>query len=267
MIVFPGAKINIGLNVVSQRSDGYHNLETVFYPVPLMDILEMAESEMSGIAFSGIQIDGASENNLVMKAYRLLQKEFELPPVKFHLHKVIPPGSGLGGGSTNAAITLKMLNNYFQLQLSNDRLRSYAVQLGADCPFFIDNEPAFATGIGDALSPFPLNLPDYRLVLIIPGIPVNTGQAYREIVPAKPGFDLRNIIGLPVEEWKDVVVNDFEKVVFLRYPEIEKWKNTLYELGALYASMSGSGSALFGIFSDLPADLNIKIPESVLFVC
>ena len=267
MIVFPGAKINIGLHVVSRRPDGYHNLETVFYPVPLFDILEMAESEKTEIGFSGIQIDGDAENNLIMKAYRLLQKEFDLPPVRFHLHKNIPPGSGLGGGSSNAAFTLKMLNSHFQLQLSNESLKKYAVQLGADCPFFIGNEPAIATGIGDILRPLPVDLSGYRLVLVMPGIPINTARAYENITPSKPGFDLEKIAGISVEQWKDVVVNDFEKTVFSRHPEIEKWKNTLYELGALYASMSGSGSALFAFFSNLPADLNIKIPESILFVC
>lgn len=267
MIVFPNAKINIGLHVVSKRPDGYHNLETIFYPVPFFDILEMAESEKPEITFSGLPLDGTPNENLVMSAFRMLKDEFGLPPVKFHLHKVIPPGAGLGGGSSDAAFTLKMLNDHFNLQLTPMQLAFYAAQLGADCSFFINSEPAFATGIGDELFPVQLDLSKYRIVLIMPGIPVNTTQAYQEIIPSKPGFDLKNISALSIEEWKNAVVNDFEKSIFLKFPEIEKWKNTLYELGALYASMSGSGSALFGIFCDLPADLNRKIPESILFVC
>jgi 4-diphosphocytidyl-2-C-methyl-D-erythritol kinase len=264
MIVFPNAKINIGLHIVSKRTDGYHNLETVFYPVQLYDALEMAESGKEGITFSGLPVDGSPDNNLVLKTYRLLKRDFDLPPVQFHLHKVIPMGAGLGGGSSDAAFTLKMLNDFYGLQLNSGQLKNYAVKIGADCTFFIDNKTSFATGIGDQLIPFQLNLSEYRIVLLKPEVSVNTVQAYKNALPAKPAFQLEKLSELPVEEWKDLVVNDFEKTIFSRFPEIEKWKERLYNLGALYASMSGSGSAVFGIFRHLPADFEKNIPEGVL---
>lgn len=265
MIVFPNAKINIGLHVVSKRPDGYHNLETVFYPVKLSDALEMAETGKTGITFSGIPVEGEPRDNLVIKAYELLKKDFQLPPVQFHLHKVIPTGAGLGGGSSDAAFTLKMLNSYFKLNLTIEKLNGYAVRLGADCTFFIENKPAYATGIGDRLHPAELDLSDYTIVLIKPDVSVSTIQAYKNIVPARPEFSLQELPAVPVEKWKNTVVNDFEKSIFPQFPEIKKWKETLYEWGASYASMSGSGSAVFGIFHHLPVDLENKIPAGVFF--
>ncbi|MCK3686372.1 4-(cytidine 5'-diphospho)-2-C-methyl-D-erythritol kinase [Maribellus sp. YY47] len=263
MISFPNAKINIGLNVVSKRADGYHNLETVFYPVKLADALELVESEKTAFSSSGIQIDGAPENNLVFKAYKLLQQKFDLPPVHLHLHKIIPFGAGLGGGSADAAFTLKMLNECFSLDLNEDQLEKYAANLGADCPFFIRNKPAFAHGIGDQFKPIELDLTNYELVLLKPECSVGTADAYRNIVPRKSEFDLQKIAQLPIEEWKHRIKNDFEKSVFPQYPQIESLKNLLYDMGALYASMSGSGSAVYGIFRHSPVDLAKFIPQGI----
>lgn len=265
MIVFPNAKINIGLHIVSRRHDGYHNLETVFYPVPLYDALEMAETGQEGIQLSGIPVEGAQDENLVLKAYKLLKNEFGLPPVQFHLHKAIPTGAGLGGGSSDAAFTLKMLNDYFSLGLSSEALSEFAVQIGADCTFFIGNKPSFATGIGNILTPVDLDLSGYRIVVLKPEVAISTADAYKNINPIQPSFHLPDLLKLPPEQWKEKVKNDFEESIFPRFPEVEKWKKKLYDLGALYASMSGSGSAVFGIFSHLPPDFFLKIPKSILF--
>ncbi len=264
MVVFPNAKINIGLSVLSRRPDGYHNIETVFYPIELTDALEMAETGETGITFSGLPVDGLPEDNLVLKAYRLLKKDFNLPPVRFHLHKVIPPGSGLGGGSSNAASTLKMLNSWFKLKLSSGQLISYAVKLGADCAFFIDNKPAFASGIGDILTPLNLNLSNFYLVLIKPGVSISTAQAYKNIIPEQPLISVKNLETIPPIQWKERIHNDFEKSVFPLFPEIGEWKDALYELGAVFASMSGSGSAIFGLFDYPPTNIHKKIPKSIL---
>lgn len=266
MIVFPNAKINIGLHVVSKRPDGYHSLETIFYPVPLTDVLEMAETGETGISFSGIPVDGPPGDNLILKAYQLLKNDFDIPPVQFHLHKTIPIGAGLGGGSSDAAFTLKMLNDYFKLHLNPENLKKYAARLGADCPFFIENKPAFAEGIGDELTQIELDLTQFHLVLLKPEVSVCTALAYKHVIPAKPDFHLKELPAIPLNQWKDVIKNDFENSVFQLYPEIEKWKELLYERGAIYASMSGSGSAVFGIFRHLPVDFNKKIPKGILFI-
>ena len=264
MIAFPNAKINIGLNVVSRRDDGYHNLETIFYPVKLADALELANSDTTELTISGMTIGGDINHNLVLKAFRLLEADFSLPPVKFHLHKIIPFGAGLGGGSSDAAFALKLLNEYFQLQLSSERLTGYARKIGADCPFFIENRPVFATGIGDQFQPVHLNLDDFKILVVKPPFEVSTPEAYKNIIPAKPSFYLKEIENIPVEQWKDFVVNDFEKTVFPLYPEIESIKKALYEMGAVYASMSGSGSAVFAIFRHLPADFDKFTQKGIL---
>ena len=264
MIVFPNAKINIGLNVVSKREDGFHNLETVFYPIKLTDALELAVAEETRLTTSGIQIDGAPESNLILKAYQLLKTDFNLPPLQFHLHKVIPFGAGLGGGSSDAAFTLKMLNDYYNLGLSSQQLESYALQIGADCPFFIQNKPTFATGIGNKFHDIELDLSDYEIIILKPNILVSTPEAYSNVIPRNPKFRLTQIIKTPVEDWKNLIVNDFEKSVFTKYPQIAELKQLLYDFGANYASMSGSGSAVFSIFRHLPTDLKNKIPEGVL---
>jgi 4-diphosphocytidyl-2-C-methyl-D-erythritol kinase len=263
MISFPNAKINIGLNVVSKRSDGYHNLETIFFPVKLADALELADAEKMQFSASGIKIDGNPESNLVVKAYQLLKTDFNLPPVKLHLHKIIPFGAGLGGGSADAAFTLKMLNTYFDLKLSSKKLQKYATQIGADCPFFIENRPVFATGTGNQFQPVNLDLSEYEILIVKPDVSVSTPEAFKNIVPQKPSFSLKEIEKLPIKEWRNYIKNDFEKSVFAKYPQIETLKNTLYEMGAVYASMSGSGSAVFGIFHHLPVIVKNYLPKGV----
>lgn len=264
MIVFPNAKINIGLNVVSKREDGYHNLETIFFPVKFADALEFAEARETSLSVSGIQMHGDPEQNLVLKAYHLMQTDHNLPPLQFHLHKVIPFGAGLGGGSSDAAFTLKMLNDYFKLEVSQQKLELYAAQIGADCPFFLLNKPTFATGIGNKFHNIELNLTDYEIIILKPDINVSTPEAYKNVIPRNPKFRLTEIIKTPVSDWKNLIVNDFEKSVFPKYPQIAELKQLLYDLGAEFASMSGSGSAVFGIFRHLPINLENKIPHGIL---
>lgn len=263
MIVFPNAKINIGLNVVSKREDGYHNLETIFYPVKLADALEIADSEKTEFTMSGLPIDGTPENNLVYKAYSILKKDFELPEFKIHLHKVVPFGAGLGGGSSDAAFVLKLINDYCGLGIHISDLKKYASQIGADCSFFIENKPAFACGIGDQLEPLGIDLSEFEIVIVKPQTSVSTPDAYRNINPAYPEFSLKELNTISIEDWKSFVVNDFEKTVFKKAPEIQFLKKTLYDVGALYASMSGSGSAVFGIFRHLPADFENSLPKNI----
>ena len=264
MIVFPNAKINIGLNVVSRREDGYHNLETIFFPVKLADALEFAEAEKTTLTTSGISISGDPEQNLILKAFRLLQADFNLPQLQFHLHKVIPFGAGLGGGSSDAAFTLMMLNDYFNLEIPQQKLESYAAQIGADCPFFVLNKPVFATGIGNKFHNIELNLAEYEIVILKPEINVSTPEAYKNVIPRNPKFRLTEIVKTPVSQWKNLIVNDFEKSIFPKYPQIAELKQLLYNLGADFASMSGSGSAVFGIFRHLPTDFEKKIPQGIL---
>lgn len=263
MIVFPNAKINIGLQVVAKRNDGYHNLETILYPVKLSDALEIAESVKTEFSISGLSIDGRKQDNLVYKAYLLLKRDFKLPELKLHLHKVIPFGAGLGGGSSDAAYTLKLLNDYFELNLYHKKLKEYAAAIGADCPFFIENKPAFATGIGDHLKSINLDLSDFEIIILKPPFAVSTPEAYKNIQTKKSGFNLREIGSIPVEHWRENVFNDFETTVFSIYPQIKILKETLYKLGALYASMSGSGSAVYGIFRHLPTNIDKYIPKGI----
>ena len=263
MIVFPNAKINIGLNVVSRRADGYHNLETVFFPVKLCDALEMVEAKETRLSVSGIEIDGDFTDNLVLKAYRLLKNDFDLPPVHFHLHKVIPLGAGLGGGSSDAASALKMMKDYFSLNLNSDALEQYAAQIGADCPFFIQNKAVFATGIGNEFQSLSLNLDDFQIVILKPNCLVSTNEAYQKVVPAKSKTPLFEAIQQPIETWKDTIFNDFEKSVFPQHPEIQQLKEILYQMGAVYAAMSGSGSAVFGLFRHSPTNIADKIPRGI----
>ena len=263
MISFPNAKINIGLNVVSKRSDGYHNLETVFYPVSLADALEIVPSEKTEISFSGLIIDGNPNENLIIKAYHSLKEDFHLPPVKIHLHKVIPFGAGLGGGSSDAAFTLKMLNELFKIGLSTFQLESYASKIGADCAFFIHNKPTFATGIGNQFQPINVDLSAYQIIILKPNVFVSTKDAYQNVVPQKPKHGLPELFNHPVSEWKNHIINDFEKPVFNKFPQISELKKLLCNIGAEYVSMSGSGSSVFGLFRNLPADIDSKIPKGV----
>ncbi len=254
MITFPNAKINLGLNIIEKRTDGYHNLETIFYPIQLQDALEINRLENSQLPYklkiSGTPVDGEDENNLVVKAFRLLQKDFELAPIDIHLFKHIPSGAGLGGGSADCAFMLKLLNEKFKLNLSDEQLENYASQLGADCPFFVHNKPVFASGIGNIFEPINFSLQGYHIVLVKPDIFVSTKEAFAHIHPTKPNVSLKEIIRRPVEDWKGLMINDFEASVFLQHPEIAAVKDKLYDLGAVYASMSGSGSAVYGIFNE-----------------
>tara|TARA_B110000467_G_C18299284_1_gene470174 strand:- start:182 stop:934 length:753 start_codon:yes stop_codon:yes gene_type:complete len=238
----------VGLHIVSKRADGYHELETIFYPIDWCDVLEIVPSDEQQFTSSGLAIPG--KGNLCLDAYHLLKADFDISAVHIHLHKVIPIGAGLGGGSSDAAFTLKGLNELFDLKLSNEQLRAYAVQLGADCPFFVENKPMLATGIGEVLSPIELDLSNYHLAIVKPDIHVSTAEAYSSVVPNQPTHSLADLIRQPIADWQ--VQNDFEKSVFAQYPEVEKLKQSLYEKGAVYAAMSGSGSAVFGLFKELP---------------
>lgn len=248
MICFPNAKINLGLNVVSKRPDGYHNIETVFYPIPVKDALEIVDADEFSFSQTGIRIDGSSEKNLVVRALHLMQRQYPVPALEVHLRKAIPFGAGLGGGSADAAFMLKLLNRYCELQLTDDQLEALAAELGADCPFFIRNTPVFASGTGNIFEPIHLSLRDYFLVLVKPDIHVSTPEAYAQIKPQQPAVSLKEVIGLPVAAWRETMTNDFETGVFDRFPEIARIKAALYEAGAEYASMSGSGSSVFGLF-------------------
>jgi 4-diphosphocytidyl-2-C-methyl-D-erythritol kinase len=254
MIQFPNCKINLGLNIISRRPDGFHNLETVFYPVSLHEAFEImpAPDHVFDFQSSGLDIPGDPGQNLCVRAYRLLKADFGLPEVKMHLHKVIPMGSGLGGGSSDGACTLKLLNELFTLSLTGEKLREYARRLGSDCAFFIDNQPCFASEKGDQMEPCGIDLSGYFLAIIIPRVHVSTAEAYGKVVPAKPLRGLKELILLPLEEWKGLIVNDFELSVFEKHPEIESIKLKLYSSGAVYSSLSGSGSAVYGIFVSLP---------------
>lgn len=248
MILFPNAKINIGLEVLFKRNDGYHELETVFYPIGLSDILEINLNPTFDFTQTGIDFGGHANNNIVVKAYHLLKQNHALSNVSIHLHKQIPVGAGLGGGSSDAAFTLKGLNELFALKLSNEALEEYAAQLGSDCPFFIKNCPALAGGRGEKLTPIELNINQFELVLIKPSVSVTTAEAYANIEPFIPKKSLTEIIEIPTHEWKLHIKNRFEKSVFATHPEIYKIKNRLYELGAVYSAMSGSGSVVFALF-------------------
>lgn len=276
MICFPNAKINLGLHVVSRRKDGYHNLESIFYPIGLKDALEIVPSQeetmevpeftgSTGLTAddkssprqyrffpTGIPIEGSPETNLVIKALNLIAAEKKLPEIDIHLLKKIPSGAGLGGGSSDAAFMLNLLNETFDLGYSKKELISRAARLGADCPFFIFNKPAFATGIGDKLEPIELDVSNYTLLLVKPDIMVSTKEAYAMITPGKPELPLKEIIRRPPETWRELLKNDFESPVFKKFPEICRIKEQLYELGAVYASMSGSGSSVFGLFEKEP---------------
>ncbi len=262
MICFPNAKINIGLHVTEKRSDGYHNLETLFYPTKLYDVIEIVENKSSQEPYlwssSGINIEGNAENNLCIKALNLLKQDFDIPPVKIHLHKVVPFGAGLGGGSADAAFTLTTLNEMFNLKISNEKLIEYASKIGADCAFFILNTPCIATGIGDVLNPVDIDLKGKYLLLVKPDIHISTPEAYSGVTPKIPDVKLEEILQQPINNWKNTVVNDFEASVFPNHQEIKNIKDKMYSSGATYASMTGSGAAVFGIFEEKPS---VSFPE------
>lgn len=253
MISFPNCKINLGLNIISKRTDGYHDISSIMYPVPFNEILEIIAISGNGFCefeSSGIEIPGNQENNLCIQAYQLLNEEFQLPAVHIHLHKMIPMGGGLGGGSSDAAETIKSLNTLFDLQLSLDEMKLFAAKLGSDCPFFIENIPQLAEGRGEILSPIAISLKGYYLLLINDGTHVSTKEAYAGIQPKSPSFDLKELQNLPIEDWGKQLLNDFETSIFLNHPHLQEIKNKLYDKGAVYAAMTGSGATMFGLFQN-----------------
>ncbi|MDO9510485.1 MAG: 4-(cytidine 5'-diphospho)-2-C-methyl-D-erythritol kinase [Bacteroidales bacterium] len=248
MIVFPNAKINLGLYVTSKRPDNYHNLETVFYPIPLKDVLEVLPSEKLSFHSYGIPIPGNQDANLCIKAWRLIQNDFDITPVEIHLLKNIPMGAGLGGGSSDASFMLLLLNEMFQLSLSKIQLKEYAIKLGSDCPFFIENRPVFATGRGEIMERILLNLGNLFITMVYPEIHVSTAEAFHNLKPQTANFELQKFSELPISQWAGTIENIFEHQVFRLHPAIAEVKQELYKAGAVYAAMSGSGSAVYGLF-------------------
>jgi 4-diphosphocytidyl-2-C-methyl-D-erythritol kinase len=252
MIRFAPCKINLGLHVTEKRPDGYHHIETCFVPVPWFDVIEAIPASAFGFTASGLPVPGAADDNLCVRAYRLLQKDFSLPPAALHLHKTVPMGAGLGGGSSNGAGMLCLLNDLFALGLTDENLRHYAAQLGSDCPFFIGGRPMLGTGRGEVLTPVALPLAGCGLAVVKPDVHVSTAEAYAGITPRKPVLPLAEVLNMPVARWREALVNDFEATVAGRFPVIGRIKNELYDMGAFYAALSGSGSAVFGLFDREP---------------
>ncbi|MBZ5856446.1 4-(cytidine 5'-diphospho)-2-C-methyl-D-erythritol kinase [Flavihumibacter profundi] len=253
MIVFPNAKINLGLQVTEKRPDGYHNIASVFYPLGLTDILEALPAEAFSFTASGLPIDATPDKNLCCKAWELLKKDFSLPPVAMYLHKIIPMGAGLGGGSSDGAYTLILLNQLFRLNLGEQQLVNYALQLGSDCPFFIINQPVIAKGRGEIMEKIDLpQLKGKKVLLVNPGLHINTGWAFSQIKPRENPESLAALCQLPLAAWKGKIQNDFEPGVFHHYPQLQQIKEQLYKCGAVYASMTGTGSTIYGIFDQLP---------------
>ena len=273
MINFPNAKINLGLNVVEKRPDGYHNLQTVFYPVPIQDALEVFPMDDTfpsehdcDLKVTNIRIEGDEQRNLVVRAYQMLKQDFPtLPRIHTHLWKGIPTQAGMGGGSSDCAFMIRLLNEQFHLGLSNNQMISYAAKLGADCAFFILNSPCYAEGIGEQLQPISLSLKGWHIAVVRPDIPVPTKEAFALIHPHYPAKNCREVVMQPVETWREELINDFEESVFAQHPELADIKRRLYNMGATYAAMSGSGSALFGLFSETPAKLKEEFADMFTF--
>ncbi|MBC6401225.1 MAG: 4-(cytidine 5'-diphospho)-2-C-methyl-D-erythritol kinase [Ekhidna sp.] len=259
MISFPGAKINLGLKIVSKREDRYHNIESCFYPVPWRDSLEVLKAPSFAFKSYGLEIPGDPNTNLCVRAYHLLQKNFDIPPVEIHLLKQIPIGAGLGGGSADGAFTLKILNEYFVLELSNQALETYSLELGSDCPFFIRNQPVIAEGRGEIFSPVSLDLTGYYLAIYNPGIRIATKEAYAGVKPQPSEQSVKQIVSQPLEDWKDLLGNDFEPSIFKNYPTIAQLKNEMYKAGAIYAAMTGSGSTVYGLFANEPEGVDWRV--------
>ncbi|MDD3740814.1 MAG: 4-(cytidine 5'-diphospho)-2-C-methyl-D-erythritol kinase [Bacteroidales bacterium] len=257
MICFPNIKINIGLDIISKREDGYHNIETIFYPVGYNDILEILPSEKFELINKGIKVDCAIEKNLCYKAYKIMEENFNIPPIKIILYKNVPFGTGLGSGSSDAAHTLMLINNVFKLNLSEEKLLEYASQIGADCAFFIKNRPVIASGIGNIFNEILFDLSGKFLVLCFPDIKINTANAYKNCKPRIPEKNLEYLISQPLSQWKNTIKNDFEDTIFKDFPVLMEIKKELYKNGAVYAQMSGSGSAIYGIFESRPLKLNL----------
>ncbi len=250
MVSFPHCKINLGLRIINKRPDGFHNIETCFYPVPWTDILEIIPASSFSFANTGIVVGSKVEDNLCVRTYRMLQKDFNLPPVAMHLHKIVPMGAGLGGGSSDATHTLSMLNHIFELGLPLDKLRYFAAQLGSDCAFFVGRQAMIGTGRGELLAEVNVSLSGKFLIIVKPDVQIPTAEAYQQVVPSNQDISIREIVeGQRLEDWRHTLVNDFESGIFKRYPVLKEIKDALYAKGALFASMSGSGSSVFGVFN------------------
>ncbi|QES89273.1 4-(cytidine 5'-diphospho)-2-C-methyl-D-erythritol kinase [Rhizosphaericola mali] len=266
MVFFPNCKINLGLHIVNKREDGFHNLETIFYPLPLCDIGEIIKKPSNNttkIQVSGIQLDAGISDNICIKAFQLLKTDYpQITNLDIYLHKNIPVGAGLGGGSADGTFILKAISDLFYLQITAEQLAVYALQLGSDCPYFLYNQPAFATQRGEHLTPMEINLCGKYLVLINPGIHINTGWAFKNITPNNRSSNFQSIHSDNISEWKNILFNDFEEPVFTTFPEIQKIKKQLYTLGAIYASMSGTGSSVFGIFDKKLEHCEAHFPKS-----
>lgn len=267
MIGFPNAKINLGLRILNKRQDGYHNIYSIFAPISLTDILEFFPAKETSFTSSGIRIPNSINGNLVTQAYEILSKDFKIEPLEIRLEKIIPIGAGMGGGSADGSFMLKLLNDYYQLKISAKKLKQYASKLGADCPFFIDNEPALVEEIGNQMTPIKLDLTNYHLVLINPGIHISTKEAYANLtISTKDVFNVNEITKSTPEKWNELGLrNDFETSVFPIYPEIGDIKKRLEDAGAIYSAMTGTGSTVFGIFNSKPENISIKKSESLLF--
>ena len=269
MLVFPNCKINLGLYVTRRREDGYHDIETVFYGLPFTDALELVPAPETKLHMSGLPVAGDQTTNLVWKAYQLLKENYsdKVPTLDIYLHKAIPMGAGLGGGSADGAYMLRLINDYCHLALSNEQLATYALQLGSDCPFFIYNSPQLASGRGEKMTPITLDLSAYSIQLICPAVHVSTGKAFGMITPQPAPFALEKLATLPIEEWKNHISNDFETPVFTQHPELATIKQQLYNAGALYAAMSGSGSAIFAIFrKGQKAEIKVEVEYKEFYV-
>jgi 4-diphosphocytidyl-2-C-methyl-D-erythritol kinase len=264
MVTFPPCKINLGLQIINKRPDGYHDLVTCFYPVLWTDILEIIQADRFSFASTGNSIPGPAEANLCIKAYELLKRDFDLGPVRIHLHKIIPSGAGLGGGSADAAYTIRMLNDIFRLHLPQKKIQDYAATLGSDCAFFTQDKPMFGEGRGEILTSIDVSLQGKFLVLVKPDIHVSTAEAFSGIRPQQPEYSLQDLLQRPISEWRLSLKNDFEESVFRKYPAIKGIKEKMYGIGAVYASMSGSGAAVFGIF-DGAVDTENQFPDTTVW--
>ena len=270
MIVRPNAKINIGLNIVEKRSDGFHNLESLMVPFGLTDELKLTENKRHGakkfeLVIDGLPVDGALDTNLVSRAYHLVNADYSLPPVRVVLKKQIPLGAGLGGGSADGAFTITALNKMFDLKLSIDMMQRYAAMLGSDCALFVQNKPAFATSRGEILKPVDINLKGYSIVIVKPDVHVNTAQAYKLLTPHRPEIPITDLLDKKPEEWRGKMVNDFEEPIFKMHPILDTIKKAMYNAGAAYSSMSGSGSAIYGLFAGKPDTSSLKFENCFIW--
>ena len=275
MITFPCAKINLGLNIVSKRNDGYHNIETVFYPIPLCDALEIKRMDDGfpsntdcDLTVTGNAVECTEADNLVVKAYRLLASDFKLPRIHIHLFKRIPSQAGLGGGSSDAAYMIRLLDERFRLNIGDAEMERYAARLGADCAFFVRSETAFAHGIGNILEPADTesgSLKGRWIAVVKPPVAVSTAEAFSKVKPKQPELCCRDIVRKSIVTWRELLNNDFEESVFAIHPEIAAVKQLLYDMGAVYAQMSGSGSAVFGIFDSKPEGVDMEFADMFTF--